>query len=107
MTRPSQTSKTRLSPAKIAGESSRATRFLRRLFEATEVQRLGVGRLEDALDGCVQHGVELGIGLLGCQPLDQRPREACHDAVIPARAGRLPLLACNRPTAQRPCTTLG
>src|SRR5262245_24582519 len=45
---------------------------------------LGVGRLKDTLNGSIQHGVELGIGLLGRQPLYQRPRKARHDAVIPS-----------------------
>jgi hypothetical protein len=36
--------------------------------------RLGVGRLKDTPNGCIQQGVKLGIGLLGRQPLDQRPR---------------------------------
>src|SRR5437868_6408493 len=45
-----------------------------------------VGRLEDALNRCIQQGVVFGIGLLGRQPLDQRPRKARHDAVIPPQA---------------------
>src|SRR5262245_14804770 len=45
---------------------------------------LGVGRLIDTLHGCIQHGVELGIRLLGRKPLYQRPRKARHDAVIPS-----------------------
>ena len=49
-------------------------------------QLLRAGRLVDPLNGRIQHGIELGIGLLGRQPLDQRPREARHDAVIPAQA---------------------
>src|SRR5215470_1027910 len=44
--------------------------------------RSRVGRLEDAANGCIEHGVELGIGLLGRQALDQRPGKARHDAVI-------------------------
>src|ERR1700730_11893646 len=48
--------------------------------------RLGVGRLKDTPNGCIQQGVKLGIGLLGRQPLDQRPRKARHDAVVPAQA---------------------
>ena len=47
---------------------------------------LGSGRLKDALNGFIEQGVILGIGLLGRQPLYQRPREARYDAVIPAQA---------------------
>jgi len=56
---------------------------------------LGVGRLEDTLNGCIQPGVELSIGLLGRQPLYQRSRKARHDAVIPAQAvvGFFPCIA--------------
>ena len=46
----------------------------------------GIGRLKDTLNGRIQHGVVFGIGLLGREPLDQRPRKAGHDAVIPAQA---------------------
>src|SRR5262245_43061804 len=46
----------------------------------------GNGRLEDALNRAIQHGVKLRSGLLGRQALDERPREAGHDAVIPAEA---------------------
>src|SRR5215510_13155319 len=45
---------------------------------------LGLGRFKDTLNRCIQHGVELGIGLLGRKPFYQRPRKARHDAVIPA-----------------------
>ena len=45
--------------------------------------RLGVGGLKDTLSGCIQEGVKFGIGLLGRQPLYQRPRKARHDTVIP------------------------
>src|SRR5438552_5683851 len=48
--------------------------------------RSRVGRFENALNGRVQLGVALGIGLLGRQSLDQRPRKARHDALIPAQA---------------------
>src|SRR5262249_47020899 len=60
---------------------------------------LGVGRLKDTLDVGIQPGVELRIGLLGRQPLDQGPRKARHDAVIPAQApvGFVPCI----PTRQR------
>src|SRR5262245_3100817 len=34
---------------------------------------LSVGRLIDTLKRSIQHGIELGIGLLGRQPLHQRP----------------------------------
>src|SRR5262249_6413569 len=46
----------------------------------------GVGRLKDTLNVRIQPGIELRIGLLGRQPLDQRPRKARHDTVIPAQA---------------------
>ncbi len=46
---------------------------------------LGVGRLKDTLNGCIQEDVKFGIGLLGRQPLYQRPRKARHDTVIPPR----------------------
>src|SRR5262249_36181751 len=39
------------------------------------------GGLEDALNRLIQPGVKLGLGLLGRQPCDQRPREARHDSV--------------------------
>src|SRR5215467_5431002 len=47
---------------------------------------LSVGRFKDTLNRCIQHGVELGSGLLGRKPFYQRPRKARHDAVIPAKA---------------------
>lgn len=43
------------------------------------------GRFEDALDGCIEHGVELHVGLLGLESLDQRSRKAGHDAVMLAQ----------------------
>src|SRR4029077_13632860 len=49
-------------------------------------RRSRVGRLEDAVNGCVKHRVELSIGLRGRQPLDQGPGKARHDAVIPPQA---------------------
>src|SRR5882724_5460302 len=52
----------------------------------TVIARSSVGRLEDALNRCIQQGVVLRIGLLGRQPLHQRSREARHDAVIPPQA---------------------
>src|SRR5215510_10757577 len=54
--------------------------------DALLIACLGVGRLKDTLDVGIQPGVELRIGLLGRQSLDQRPRKARHDAVIPAQA---------------------
>jgi len=42
----------------------------------------GDRRLIDSLNGSIQHGVELGIGLMDRQPCQQRPREACHHPVI-------------------------
>src|SRR5215813_5658731 len=48
-------------------------------------RRSRVGRLEDALDRRVKQGVVLGVGLLGGQAFDQRPRIARDDAVIPAQ----------------------
>ena len=48
-------------------------------------QLLRDGSFEDALDGCIERGIELGIALLGRQPFDQRPREARHHAVILAQ----------------------
>ena len=47
---------------------------------------LGSGRLKDALNRPIEQGVILGIGLLGRQPLYERPRKARYDAVIPAQA---------------------
>ena len=64
-------------------------------------QLLRAGRLVDPLNGRIQHGIELGIGLLGRQPLDQRPREARHDAVIPAQAV-VGFVLQFRPTARPP-----
>ena len=55
-------------------------------WAGAELALLNRGGLKDALNGCIQQGVELGIGLLGRQSLDQRPREARDDAVIPAQA---------------------
>src|SRR5947209_7212745 len=52
----------------------------------TVIARSSVGRLEDALNRCIQQGVVLRIGLLGRQPLHQRSREARHDAVLPPQA---------------------
>src|SRR5882672_974634 len=45
-----------------------------------------VGRLKDAVNGCIEHRLELSIGLPDRQPLDQRPGKARHDAVIPPQA---------------------
>src|SRR5262249_30089407 len=62
----------------------------RSLLERTQRNRirimacLCVGRFKDTLNGSIQHGIELSIGLLGRQPFYQRPRKARHDAVIPA-----------------------
>ena len=36
------------------------------------------GCLKDALNGGIQHGVKLRIGLLGREALDERSREAGH-----------------------------
>src|SRR5215475_5609816 len=47
--------------------------------------QLGVRRVEDTLNGFLQHSVELSIGLLGGQPFDQRPRKARHHTVISAQ----------------------
>ena len=47
---------------------------------------LGSGRLKDALNRFIEQGVILGNGLLGRQPLYERPRKARYDAVIPAQA---------------------
>src|SRR5215510_6818226 len=47
---------------------------------------LSVGRFKDTLNRCIQHGVELGSGLLGRKPFYQRARKARHDAVISAKA---------------------
>src|SRR5438270_3383843 len=52
----------------------------------TRFRTSSVGRLEDALNRCIQQGVVFGIGLLGRQPLDQRPRIARHDLLIPPQA---------------------
>ena len=67
--------------------------------DAPIIAGLGVGRLKDTLHVGIQPGVERRIGLLGHQPLDQRPRKARHDAVIPAQAvvGFFPRI----PTRQR------
>src|SRR5262249_17559560 len=40
----------------------------------------------DPLNRSTKPGVVLAVGLLGRQPLDQRPRKARHDAVIPRQA---------------------
>src|SRR4030095_12986052 len=45
---------------------------------------LSVGCLKDTLNGLIQHGVELGIGLLGREPFCQGPGKARENAVIPA-----------------------
>ena len=66
--------------------------------DAPIIAGLGAGRLKDTLHVCIQPGVELRIGLLGRQPLDQRPRKARHDAVIPAQA---PVGFPGIPTLQR------
>ena len=50
------------------------------------VVRSGVGGLEDAPNGGLQPGVVFGVGLPGREPLDQRPREARHDAVVAPQA---------------------
>src|SRR5882724_9668456 len=62
------------------------------------IARSSVGRVKDALNRCVEQGVELGFGLLGGQPLDQRPRKARHHAVIPpqARVAFFPCIAARQ-----------
>src|SRR6516165_1362780 len=47
---------------------------------------LSVGRLEYTLNGFVNDGVELGIGLLGREPFGEGSRKARGHAVIPAQA---------------------
>jgi hypothetical protein len=47
---------------------------------------LRVGRVEDALNGFIQHGVELRIGLLSREPFRKGPRKARDDALIAAQA---------------------
>src|SRR5258705_13913686 len=61
-----------------------------------------VGRLKDAVNGCIEHRVELSIGLLGRQPLDQGPGKARHHAVIPPQAlvaflSCIPARQCHHP----------
>ena len=55
---------------------------------------LSIGRIKDALNEFIQHGVELSIGLLGRQPFDQRPRKTRDEAVISAQTvvGLFPLI---------------
>jgi hypothetical protein len=45
---------------------------------------LRVGRVEDALNGFIEHGVELRVGLLGREPFRKGPRKARDDALIAA-----------------------
>src|SRR5215469_16792988 len=67
-------------------DRSRDARFAIRLRPDTPlIARFNSGRLKDALDGFIQQGVVLGIGLLGQQPLYERPRKARHDAVVPTQ----------------------
>ena len=47
---------------------------------------LRVGRVEDALNGFIEHGVELRVGLLGREPFRKGPRKARDDALIAAQA---------------------
>src|SRR5262249_45046764 len=67
--------------------------------DAPLITCLGAGRLKDTLHVGIQPCVELRIGLLGRQSLNQRPRKARHNAVIPAQAvvGFVPRI----PTRQR------
>jgi len=46
----------------------------------------GQGRLIDTLNPGIQFGVELRVGLLDRQTLDERPRETRHDTVVPAES---------------------
>src|SRR6478735_6510683 len=54
-------------------------------------RRSGVGGVEDALDRRVEHGVELGVALLGREPLGERTREA-RDHPVVARQARVGLV---------------
>src|SRR5690349_24897711 len=56
---------------------------------------LSIGRIKDALNEFIQHGIELSIGLLGRQPFYQRPRKARDEAVISAQTvvGLFPRIA--------------
>src|SRR5262249_38652191 len=49
----------------------------------SSVHRLRIRRLKDALNGSIQQSIEFGVRLLGRQALDQRPRKAGDDAVVP------------------------
>ena len=69
-------------PGEVGGENRRGN--LHGAF--FHLPRSGVGRFEDAPNGCIQQGVVLRIGLLGRQPFDQRPREARDHTVIPPQA---------------------
>src|SRR5512145_2086986 len=67
-----------------------------------ELFALWAGRIEDTLNGFIQQGIELSVGLPRRQPLYEGPRKARHDAVIPAHAvdGLLPRVTarqCNDP----------
>src|SRR6266581_2601463 len=79
-----------LSISQISLHNSRTVRVFQPRHPITirfsDMACLGVRRLEDTLNGSIQQGVELSIGLLSRQPFYQRPRKARHDAVIPAQA---------------------
>ena len=48
--------------------------------------RLSIRGVENALNGFIEHGVELRVGLLGREPFCQGPGKARDNAVIPAQA---------------------
>src|SRR4029077_12863455 len=59
---------------------------IRLLSDPSIIAYLDSGRLIDTLNGLIQHGVELSIGLLRREPFCKSPRKAGDNAVIPAQA---------------------
>src|SRR4029077_7214944 len=70
----------------LSDRSREARSTIRLLSDTLVIAYLDSGRLKDTLNGLIQHGVELSIGLLGREPFCKSPRKAGDDAVIPAQA---------------------
>src|SRR4029077_9250927 len=70
----------------LSDRSREARPIIRLLSDPSVIAYLDSGRLKDTLNGLIQHGVELSIGLLGREPFCKGPRKTRDNAVIPAQA---------------------
>src|SRR4029077_14321982 len=82
----------------LSDRSREARPTIQLLSDPSVIAYLDSGRLIDTLNGLIQHGVELGIRLLGREPFCKSPRKAGDNAVIPAQAvvGFVPRIAARQ-----------